>query len=178
MTVRPADPADPGDLAALREFFAGLSVRTRYRRFFAAVTPTAAMLRYLSGGAGADGAARCGVHALVARCGGTIVGHAIAVDGAGDGGFPTTEIGVVVADAWQGHGVGAALTRSLISAAQARGVNSVTMEVQHGNRRVLAMIASHWPGARTGHGPDCATVRVQLERSECELTAGLPAPVP
>ena len=48
-TPRPASaairPARPTDLAALGEFFAGLSPRTRYLRFFAAVTPTGSMLR-------------------------------------------------------------------------------------------------------------------------------------
>ena len=36
-----------------------------------------------------------------------------------------TEIGVVVADAWQGRGMGSALVRALISRAQARGVTSL-----------------------------------------------------
>lgn len=57
-THRPASaairPARPTDLAALDEFFARLSPRTRYLRFFAAVTPTGSMLRRLAGGTGAD----------------------------------------------------------------------------------------------------------------------------
>ena len=76
-----------------------------------------------------------------------------------------TDIGVVIADAWQGHGVGSALTRTLITAAQARGVPCVAMDVLHDNRQVLAMIARHWPGARAGPGADFATVHVQLPQA-------------
>ena len=157
-------PADPADLAALRDFFARLSVRTRYRRFFAAITPSQAMLRLLSGGTGA-------ADAVVASCGDVIIGHAMAVDRAGPGRTRLADIGVVVADAWQGRGVGAALTRALIAAAQARGVTTLTMDVQHGNREVLAMVARHWPAARTSRGADGAIIHVPLPRPH------LPPPV-
>jgi ribosomal protein S18 acetylase RimI-like enzyme len=147
--------AGSADLAALSDFFAGLSVRTRYRRFFAAITPTLAMLRLLSGRGG-------NVDAVVAIRGGIIIGHGMAADQRGPAGRRTTDIGVVIADAWQGHGLGSALTRTLIAAAQERGVTCVTMDVLPGNQQVLAMIARHWPEARTGHGPDFATCHVQL----------------
>jgi GNAT superfamily N-acetyltransferase len=69
---------------------------------------------------------------------------------------------VVVSDAWQGQGVGSALVRALITGAQVRGVTSVTMEVLHGNDRVRAMIAGHWPAASTCRSRDfdaiCAPV--------------------
>ena len=159
--------AGSADLAALSEFFAGLSVRTRYRRFFAAITPTPAMLRLLSGRPGhAD--------AVVAIRGGIIIGHAIAVDQDGPEGARMTDIGVVIADAWQGHGVGSALTRTLITAAQARGVICVAMDVLHDNRQVLAMIARHWPDARTGPGADFATVHVRLPQARPQLPAAGP----
>jgi GNAT superfamily N-acetyltransferase len=139
---RPAEirRAQYADLAALSDFFAGLSVRTRSRRFFAPVTPTSAMLRRLSGDAGS-------VDAVIAIAGGGIVGHAMAADRAGSDGDSITEIGVVVADAWQGRGVGSALVRALIAGAQARGVTSLTMDVLPGNRQVLAMVLSHWAAA-------------------------------
>ena len=147
--------AQSSDLAALSDFFTRLSPRTRSRRFFAPVTPTSAMLRRLSGGTG-------NVDAVVAVAGGGIVGHAMAADLAGSDGDPVTEIGVVVADAWQGLGVGAALVRALIARAQARGVTTLTMDVLPGNRQVLAMILGHWAGARVNHSADCVTVRVRL----------------
>ena len=147
--------AQSSDLAALSDFFTGLSPRTRSRRFFAPVTPTSAMLRRLSGGTG-------NVDAVVAVGGGGIVGHAMAADLGGSDGDPVTEIGVVVADAWQGLGVGAALVRALIARAQERGVTTLTMDVLPGNRQVLAMILAHWAGARVDRSADCVTVRVRL----------------
>jgi GNAT superfamily N-acetyltransferase len=147
--------AKSSDLAALSDFFTGLSPRTRSRRFFAPVTPTSAMIRRLSGGTG-------NIDAVVAVADGGIVGHAMAADLAGSDGAPVTEIGVVVADAWQGLGVGAALVRALIARAQERGITTLTMDVLPGNRQVLAMILGHWGGARVNHSADCVTVRVRL----------------
>ena len=73
-----------------------------------------------------------------------------------------TEIGVVVADAWQGQGVGSALVRALIRRAQARGVTSLIMDVLPGNHQMLAMIAGHWPAARTWRRADCLTIQAAL----------------
>ena len=42
-------PAHRADLAALGDFFAGLSAHTRYLRFFGPVMPGATLLRTLSG---------------------------------------------------------------------------------------------------------------------------------
>lgn len=149
-------PVGAADLTSLREFFAGLSLQTRFLRFFAPVAPGPAMLRRLAGDAGQ-------VDAVIAICGEVIIGHAMAVDQDGQAGNRLSDIGVVVADAWQRQGVGAALMRALITRAQARGVTSIAMDVLHGNRRVLAMIMSHWPAARTDHCTDCVTVHVRLD---------------
>ena len=73
-----------------------------------------------------------------------------------------TDIGVVVADAWQRRGVGAALMRALVARAQARGVMSLAMDVLPGNRRVLAMVLAHWPDAAVGHSPDSLDIRIPL----------------
>jgi GNAT superfamily N-acetyltransferase len=160
VTIRPPDPAD---LAALTSFLTGLSTRTRVQRFFAPVRPTAALVRHACGQAGPA------VHAdvLLARHGGVIIGHAMAADRAGAG-ESLTEIGVVVADAWQGQGVGSALVRALLRRAQARGVTSLTMDVLPGNGEVLAMIAGHWAVARTRHSADCVTIQVGLPAAHSE----------
>jgi GNAT superfamily N-acetyltransferase len=159
----------PADMPALSDFFAGLSARTRYLRFFAPITPGPAMLRLLSGGTG-------NTDALIAVHGAAIVGHAMAVDRPCDAGPEgrtgleetrawTTDVGVVVADAWQSRGLGSALMRALIARAWTRGVTSVAMDVLRDNRRVLAMIAGHWPSARVDHTPDCTTIWLTLPRS-------------
>lgn len=154
-------PVGPADLAALGDFFAGLSVQSRYLRFFAPVTPSCGLLHLLAGGP-------AGVDAIVAVAAGVIVGHAMAADrpGAGEPADPrgtlVTDVGVVVADAWQRRGVGAALMRTLVARAQVRGVTSLAMDVLPGNRKVLAMITGHWPQAAIDHSPDSLDIRIPL----------------
>jgi ribosomal protein S18 acetylase RimI-like enzyme len=148
-------PALPADLPALGNFFGGLSRQTRYLRFFSPVTPGPDLLRLLAGGAGTT-------DAVVATRGRVITGHAMATDRDGPRGARITDIGVVVADAWQGQGVGSALVRALITSAQARGVTSVVMDVLPGNRQVLAMITGHWPAARAAHCRDYDTLCVPV----------------
>jgi ribosomal protein S18 acetylase RimI-like enzyme len=148
-------PVRPADLPALRDFFAALSPQARYMRFFAPVTPGPALLDLLSGGAGTT-------DAVVATRGAVIIGHAMAADRGRPGNAGMTDIGVVVADAWQRQGVGSALVRALIASAQARGVTSVAMDVLPGNHKALAMIKAHWPEARTGWSRDYETICSQL----------------
>ena len=156
VAIRQARPEE--DLAALSDFFARLSMHTRYLRFFGPVTPGAALLRTLAGCADT-------IDALVAVRGGVIVGHAMAVDRAGPRDTRVTDIGVVVDDAWQGRGVGAALMRAIVTGAQARGVTTLEMDVLGDNHRVLAMVTGHWPAARVDHGRDGLAIRVQLPQA-------------
>ena len=135
-------PARAADLPTLGDFFTRLSLQTRYLRFFSPITPGPSLLNLLCGG---DGTA----DALLAVRDGVIIGHGMAADVSSPCGIRATDIGVVVADAWQHQGVGSALVRALITGAQVRGVTSVTMDVMHGNDRALAMIKSHWPAARS-----------------------------
>ena len=164
-TIRPARTAD---LPALGDFFAGLSTQSRYLRFFSPITPGPSLLNLLCGGDGTT-------DAVLATRDGVIVGHGMAADRSGPCGARTTDIGVVVADAWQRQGVGSALMRALITGAQVRGVTSVTMDVMHGNDRALAMIKGHWPDARTVRSIDCTTICVQLVDDEQHQPLALPA---
>jgi len=148
--------ASPADAPALRDFFAGLSKQSRYLRFFGAIsTPNPALLNLLAGGPSH-------VDAVAATAGGIIVGHAMAADGTGPDGERRTDIGVVVADAWQGHGIGVALISALIDRAQARGVTLVVMDVLHDNYRALGMITGHWPAVQVGQARDFSTVHLSL----------------
>jgi GNAT superfamily N-acetyltransferase len=175
--VRPViRPVSAADLGALGGFFGGLSVRTRTRRFFAPVRPGPAMLARLARTGGtADGALADG-EAVVATWQDAIIGHAMAVDGRRRDGERTAEIGVVVADAWQHRGVGAALVRALLAGAQARGATWLTMDVLPGNDEVLAMITGHWAPVRTGRAADCVTVHVPLPRPAVRGDADVTAP--
>lgn len=191
--------ARPADLAALGDFFGGLSLRSRYQRFFVPVIPNQVLLRRMAStataqeasaaaqeasAAGPDAGAAAGADPgadpdnLVASHGGGIIGHAMAADRATAGGERTTDIGVVVADAWQGRGVGSALVRELLARARGRGVTSVTMDVLHGNQQVLAMITSHWPASSISHCADYRTVRIRLPgRTYSSPPAAAPVPV-
>jgi ribosomal protein S18 acetylase RimI-like enzyme len=139
------------DHGAIRDFLDGLSPRARYLRFFSGAAPAGpAMLRILAGeGASTD--------ALVATGDGVIIGHAMAADRTGPGGTRLTEIGVVVADAYRGRGVGSALVRQLVARAGTRGAAAVVMEVLAENRQVLTMIADHWPVASQESSGACIT---------------------
>jgi ribosomal protein S18 acetylase RimI-like enzyme len=148
-------PARTADLPALGDFFTGLSAQARYLRFFSPITPGPTLLNLLCGGDGST-------DAVLATWDGVIIGHGMAADGSGPCGARTTDIGVVVADAWQRQGVGSALVRALITGAQVRAVTSVTMDVLHGNDRALAMIKGHWPTARTRRSRDCDTLCIPL----------------
>ncbi|MBO0808614.1 MAG: GNAT family N-acetyltransferase, partial [Actinobacteria bacterium] len=166
--------AGPADIPALRDFFAALSGRTRYLRFFGPLWPTGAMLRRLSGG-GAD--------AVIATAEDAVIGHAMACDQPAGSGAAATEIGVVVADGWQGRGVGAALVRELVAAAADRGATVLAMDVLPGNRKVLDMIAGHWEVLSSEHAGDTIAVRARLPQPDSERPlAGLPGraapPVP
>jgi GNAT superfamily N-acetyltransferase len=148
--------AGGGDLAGLGDFLAGLSARTRHLRFFTGAPPASpAMLRVLAG-------QRPGTDALLATWNGVIIGHAMAVDTAGPPGAAATEIGVVVADAWQGRGVGSGLMRALAARARARGATTLVMEVMAENRRMLAVIAGRWPDARHDRSGAYITVHARL----------------
>jgi len=151
--------ASAADCEAIRSFVAGLSLRARYLRFFTpAATPSPAVLR------GLCGAGRT-TDVLLAIAGGTVVGHAMAADVAGPDGGQVTDIGLVVSDRWQGRGIGSDLLDRIIARAAARGVSGLEMEILPENRRMLAMIARRWAGARYEYGGGAVTVRVALPGS-------------
>jgi GNAT superfamily N-acetyltransferase len=165
-------PARESDRDALRDFLVGLSLRTRYLRFFAGVVPAnPGMLRRLTGGAATAGAPAAGgdrIDALLATEGDMIIGHAMATDTREPSGARVTEIGVVVADARQGRGVGSALTHTLASRAQARGATVLLMDVLAENRTMLTMITSHFPAARHHRSGPYVTIHVPLPRYQEE----------
>jgi GNAT superfamily N-acetyltransferase len=156
------------DMGALSDFFAGLAPQTRYLRFFGPVTPGPQLLRRMSGGDGHT-------DAVIAVREGVIIGHAMAADQGDPPGVRTADVGVVVADAWQGLGVGSALMRALIAGARARGVTSLTMDVLPGNRTMLAMIASRWPAARREDSADFVTFRIRLPHRRQQRPQARPA---
>ncbi|HLH58382.1 MAG TPA: GNAT family N-acetyltransferase [Streptosporangiaceae bacterium] len=153
--------ACPTDYEGLRDFLAGLSLRTRYLRFFAGVVPVIPpMLRRLIGGATPGRY----VDVLVAVEDGVIIGHGMSSDDTSPSGERVSEMGVVVTDARQGRGIGTALMRALAGRARARGATAVMMDVLAENQRMLAMIEKQLPAARQERSGPYVTVRARLPR--------------
>ena len=155
--------ASPADCEAIKSFIAGLSLHARFLRFFTpASPPTPAVLRGLCGGGRTT-------DVLVATAGGTVIGHAMAADTVAPDGGRVTDIGLVVADRWQHHGVGSDLLGRVITRAAARGVSALEMDVLPENRPMLAIISRRWADAKYEYGGGSVTVRVPL-------ADGAPAP--
>ncbi len=144
------------DRDAMLSFLDGLSLRTRFLRFFApASPPSPAVLRAMCGGG-------LTTDAIVATDGGAIVGHGMAADSLSPGGCLVSDIGVVVADRCQNHGIGSQILDRLVARATARGVSVLVMDVLAENKQMLAMIARRWAGAGYRFGGGAVTARVHL----------------
>ena len=167
-TLRPAGTADAD---ALRVFLTGLSLRTRYLRFFAGVLPvTPAFLRRMSGvTAGPDL-----VDALVVTDDGAIIGHGMATDTRDDASRPVTELAVVVADEHRGRGAGSALIRALTVRAQARGASTLLLDVLAENREMLDLVAHYFPAAGYSRSGPYLAIRVPLPAPFPDPIAALP----
>jgi len=160
----------PEDSAAIREFVCGLSARSQYFRFFAAAAPpSSGLLLALSGGTGAD-------ILLAIDADGTVIGHGMAADEPGRcGGAAATNIGLVVADSWQQHGLGTLLLSTLVSRAAGRGVKSLVLDVLPANTRMLGIIDRRWPGAPRERTQDATIVRPVIAR--WQAAAAWPVPM-
>jgi acetyltransferase len=134
-------PVEPGDAAALREFLSGLSLDTVYRRFFTGFGKMAD--RFVARLVCLDHVRR---EALVAVVGPAIIGFA---DYAVLAAEPdTVEFGVVIADDWQRHGIGPALSRDLLGLAAGRGATTVRAHTLAENARAARMLRRRWPAGR------------------------------
>lgn len=144
------------DCDAMFSFLAGLSLRTRFLRFFApASPPSPAVLRAMCGGGRTT-------DAIVATHGGVVVAHGMAADSVSPEGCLVSDIGVVVADGWQNQGVGSRILDQVVARAMARGVSVLVMDVLPENKQMLAMISRRWAGAGYRFAGDAVTVRVYL----------------
>jgi ribosomal protein S18 acetylase RimI-like enzyme len=134
---------EPGDAdhEPLRRFLCGLSLATRYQRFFSGawrVTPDLAA---------AMGSVTPEQVVLLALDGEAVVGHAMAACPSGS----PADIGIVVADGYQHQGIGRALAHGLAGALGPRGLARVRCDVLSENYLVL-----DWLRRSLGH--------VRLER--------------
>ena len=147
--------ASPSDAARIRDFVCGLSPRSQYLRFFAAVAPpSTGLLRALCGAGDAD-------VLLVTDGDGSVIGHGMAADEPAGAGRASS-IGLVVADAWQRQGIGTLLLDALMARAVCRGVGSLVFEVLPANRVMLGIIGRRWPGAPAERTPDAIVFRPEI----------------
>jgi GNAT superfamily N-acetyltransferase len=127
-----------GDRGAVREFLAGLSLDSAYRRFFTGLgSPSSTLVRHL---VEVDHDRR---EAMVAVRDGEVVGLADCsrlADGV------TVELGVVVADRWQRRGLGPRLARAVLEPARDRGARRVRLHALADNDRVARLVRRTWPG--------------------------------
>jgi acetyltransferase len=132
--------ASAADTDGLRHFLGRLSERTVYLRFF---TGLGQVPNRLLGWLLPHGTHRV---VLLAEGGGEIVGHAMYT--AEPGGEGAADLAVVVADAWQGCGLGPRMVQGLLDIGQLRGVREVRLTVLAGNMRANRLVTRVWPGAR------------------------------
>lgn len=126
---------EPSDAEALQGYFRSLSTRSRYNRFFGAISelPAAELDRFIHVGE----ADRFSVVAVMTIDGAeTIVGEArYAFDAETD----SFEFGLSIDDRWQGHGVGSALLHNLECRAAAFGANRLFGDALRSNDAMLGL---------------------------------------
>jgi RimJ/RimL family protein N-acetyltransferase len=161
-------PVRSGDVADLRRFYEDLSLHSRYLRFFAPVQILIAeQVRRVS-------------HLENPEQFGIIVRHPATTRVVAVAGYDTcpgsrsAELAVTVADAWQGQGVGRALTRQLVAAAQRRGIRSLVAAVLPENARMLRILAAlGLPMRRTWEE---GYLRIEIPLPSAEHPSAPPAP--
>jgi acetyltransferase len=149
-------PMRPEDAALERQFFEGLSERSRYQRFLnqMAQLPPQMLARFTQ----LDYDRELALVAL-APGGGAFIGvgrYAPNADG------DTAEFALTVADAWQGRGVGRALLERLCDCARAAGYRSLVGHILHANREMLEL-SGRLGFAQSGRDGDLLTVARALQ---------------
>ena len=156
-------PIRPDDDRALIGLFQHMSPQSVYQRFFAAlpelppemawklshVNYTNRMAIVAETEAGANGSKP------------EIVGVA-RYDRSDDPGV--AELGLAVADEWQGRGLGRILIRELMKAAERNGINRFTADVLADNRRMLHLLATEMKIASVKSSGGVTTLMLRLAR--------------
>jgi ribosomal protein S18 acetylase RimI-like enzyme len=139
------------DAAALTRLLSGLSVQSRYLRFFGGLGhPSPRLVARLL--------CRDATHgAWLAEIGAIAVGHVMwALDA------QTAELGVVVADAWQRRGIGRRLMQSARAEAAAAGATAVQLDVLVDNRPMVRLLRREMPAAHVTRDDGQLTFRAPI----------------
>jgi RimJ/RimL family protein N-acetyltransferase len=151
-------PIQPADRAALQRFHTRLSDRTVYQRFFGPKPWLSdEQAHYFTN---VDGLNRFALVALEPTTPEEIAG-VVRFDR--DPGTDRAEYAAVVADRWQGRGLGLGLTRGLIAAATRRGIRSFYALVLPDNRRMLSLLRDLGLPEITHHEDGVERIEVSLE---------------
>jgi RimJ/RimL family protein N-acetyltransferase len=150
-------PIRPSDLAALQRFHERLSDRSVHQRFFHAqpLLDDAQAHRFTH----LDGKDRFALVALDPLEPGEIAG-VVRYDR--DPPSDRAEYAAVVADRWQGRGLGLALTRHLVDMALARGIRWFYAEVLPENARMLGLFRDLGLPERIRYVDSTARVEIEL----------------
>lgn len=148
--VRPIEPADGPALVAFHDTLSDRTVHLRY--FGPHPSLTAGDVEYFTS---VDHLNR---EALIAMIDRQIIGVA-RFDDLGGG---RAEIAFVVADAWQGRGVGRLLLRELAQRARALGVKTFVADVLPGNARMLGLVRASGLPSREHLSRGVVTVEMDL----------------
>jgi ribosomal protein S18 acetylase RimI-like enzyme len=162
--VRRAGPADAEELTAL---LAGLSATSSFHRFLAGLgMPNPTLVRGLL----RDEPDRGALLAVQREpAGESALGHACwSVTAAG-----AADIGVVVADAAQGRGIGTALFLEAVDAARRAGAEAIHLDVHPENRRLVAALRRRF--GRSAFAWEQGLVGVELPVTALPLPADLVA---
>jgi acetyltransferase len=132
VTIRPLRPDDVG---IEREFVTGLSDETRYSRLLGgAIKVTDEYIRRLTH---LDWSREVALAAI------TMLGDAETIIGVAryviDGSGEACEFAIVIADAWQGRGIGRRMLLKLVSVARRRGLKRIYGDILSTNHAMLGM---------------------------------------
>jgi acetyltransferase len=147
-------PARPTDGLGIQDFVRRLSAATRWARFFAQIRELApaALARLTSGGRGSVFVAETRDGCIVA------LAEYAAGEDAG-----SCEVALVVADAWQGRGLGYLLMDRLLQSARAAGIERAIVDILCGNDAMLAVARRYdFAAARSPHGSTMRRLVLEL----------------
>jgi predicted N-acetyltransferase YhbS len=142
-------PLQPDDAPAVERLLENLSTQSRIFRFFSAGVSTTLAARLVMN---VDGQRAYGV---VAISDGAVIGHGMYAALRPD----AVEVGLEVADAWQGLGVGTALLRHLGRRAADAGFETVEAIVMPGNHKMLDVFDASGVPAEISNEPGVVHVR-------------------
>lgn len=153
--------ADDRDDAALRRLFFTLSDTARYLYFFAGVPSNATWAERFVALGHPDGIRS---YVLVAEVDGDLVGFASFRQDSHAGPHErSADLGIVLADVWQGRGLGGHMLTCLAGEALRRDVTTLTAEVLFENRRMLRLARRIFPERRMAYASGSYTLTIDLD---------------